>query len=243
MADKIRQLTNANQTDNVSLFAALQSMLQRGKLDTDGMIPATIVSFDRDKNIAVVKPVIQWLSLDDKPVSRHDLTEISVLSLGGGGFHISFPLNPGDLGWIFASDRDLSDFKKELKESPPPTGQTKTFAHGLFIPDVFRQYTINSEDSGAMVIQSTDGKTRISIRKDNIKITAPGNVTIDTPQTTITGKLNVKQLATFEGGITGNTGTAVTLPANTTVGGINVTTHGHIQQNQGSGRTAGGMTS
>lgn len=238
MAEKVRQLTNANQTDKVSLFAALNSMMQRGKLDTDGMIPATVVSYDRKNNVAIIKPVIQWMGLDDMPRSRNELTEISVLSLGGGGFHISFPIKEGDLGWIFAADRDLSNFKKELQESPPPTGRTKSFGDGLFIPDVFRQYTVQSEDSGAMVIQSTDGATRISVRGNNIKITAPSKVTIDTPMVEMTQQLTVQGMATFNGGIKA-TGTA-TLPAGTTIGDIDVSTHGH-EQNGDSGRTSGGM--
>lgn len=243
MADGLKQLTSANQTDSASLFASLQSMLNRGKLDTDGMIPAQIVSFDRAKNTATVKPLIHWVGLDDKPVERWEITEIPVLSLGGGGFHISFPLNAGDLGWIFAGDRDISEFVKELKPAAPPNGRSKQFSDGLFIPDVFRQYTINSEDSSAMVIQSVDGASRISIRGDNIKITTPGNITLDTPMVNMTQQLTVNGKATFKGGIEGQTGTTVTLPANSTVGGINVTTHGHTQQNNGSGRTAGGMTS
>lgn len=240
MDKSIHQLTNTNQSDSVSMEAALRSMLQRRDLDTDGMIPATIVSFDRATNTAVVRPVIQWLSLDDQPKPRHELTEISVLSIGGGGFHISFPLQPGDLGWIFACDRDLSNFKKELAESAPPTGATKTFAHGLFIPDVFRKYTINGADSNAMVIQSVDGATRISISNGNINITAPTKVTIDTPQVEMTTDLVVQGLATFNGGVVGANGTSVTLPAGTTIGGINVSNHGH-EQNGDSGRTSGGM--
>lgn len=240
MADKITQLTSANPEDNSSLFASLMSMLHRGKLDTDGMLPATVISYDRDKNVAVVKPVIQWLSLDNKPVERFELTEIHVLSLGGGGFHISFPLKAGDLGWIFAADRDLSDFKKELASGAPPTGRAKSFGDGLFIPDVFRKYTINSADADAMVIQSTDGATRISVSAGAVNITTPDLVKIDTPETIITGNVVVEGEATFLSNINGSEGTEVTLPAGTTIGGINVSTHGH-EQNGDSGRTSGGM--
>ncbi|XAO36863.1 hypothetical protein WP1_224 [Pseudomonas phage WP1] len=44
-----------------------------------------------------------------------------------------------------------------------------------------------------MVIQSTNGATRISIRGDNIKITAPSNVTVDTPQANFTGSSDYRQ--------------------------------------------------
>ncbi|QDH49609.1 baseplate assembly protein [Pantoea phage Kyle] len=240
MAEKITQLTNNNSTDKASLFAALSFMTNQMKLNTDGMIPAKVVSYDRDANVATVKPVIHFLALDGKEIHRDELTQINVLSIGGGGFHISFPLKAGDLGWIFASDRDLTKFKKDLAEGAPSNGQAKTFASGLFIPDVFRQYTINGEDSGAMVIQATDGATRVAIDGNEIRMTAKTLVKIDAPTTQVMKELIVEGLATMNGGVTAKDGTAVTLPSTTTVAGKNVNDHGH-EQNGDSGRTSGGM--
>ncbi|MNZ27639.1 hypothetical protein D3C78_448590 [compost metagenome] len=99
------------------------------------------------------------------------------------------------------------------------------FSDSIFIPDVFRQYTINGEDAGAMVIQSTDGASRISIRADNIKITTPLKVTLDTPTTELTGDLTVGGNTTMVGtlDVTGVT----TLPATTTVAGKAVNGHNH----------------
>lgn len=241
MAEKVSQLTSTNQTDGSSLFASLAGMLHQNKLDTDGMLPARVVSFDRKSNVAEVKPVIHFAGLQEgQTVPRDPLTHINVLSLGGGGFHLSFPLKPGDLGWIFASDRDLSDFTKDLAEGPPRHGQARQFTSGLFIPDVFRQYVIDAEDDGAMVIQSVDGKVKLSLHDDNIVIAAPTKILLRTPLTEISDKLVVQGLATFNGGVTAIAGQAVSLPAETEINGIVVIGHGH-EQNGDSGRTSGGM--
>ncbi|XAO36864.1 baseplate spike protein [Pseudomonas phage WP1] len=67
-----------------------------------------------------------------------------MISMGAGGFHISFPIQQGDIGWIYAADRDTSQFLESLSMSKPNTGRIHKLDHGMFIPDVFRRYTIDS---------------------------------------------------------------------------------------------------
>lgn len=242
-------ILSGQQLDSSSLDAAVRRALQSHAYDEETMLPAIVISFDRKNNVATVQPLIQIQRVDKTLQSRHKLTQINVISLGGGGFNISFPLSEGSLGWIVAGDRDISIYKQELKESPPNTSVPRQFANGLFIPDVMRKYVIADEDADAMVIQSIDGATKISIRRDNIKIAATSKVLVDVPLTEFTkdvlidGNLTVTMLSTLNGGVTAKDGTAVKMPATTTIGGITVIDHGHQQQNNGSGRTAGGMTS
>jgi len=251
-------LTSATPNDDTSLFAALSSMMRQHDISMEGMLPAIVVNYDRAKNVATVKPLITWVGLNDKPRSRFELAEVPALSIGAGNFHISFPISTGDLGWIHAADRDMALFMQTLKESPPNTGTIHKFSSGMFVPDVFRNYVINGEDSGAMVIQSTDSKTRISIRSDNIKITAPSKVLIDVPETEMTGNVTVDKnlivkgtslltgMTNVNGGFSATGGAGGTslcaLPQTTTVAGITVSTHGHIQTGHEAGqRTDGGM--
>lgn len=246
-------ILTGQQLDNSNLVATIQRVLSSYKLDDDSCLPAIVISYDRANNVATVRPLIQIQDVTGAYRSRHPLTSINVLSLGAGGFHISFPMNEGDLGWIVAADRDLAVFKQELTESPPNSSSPRSFAYGIFVPDVMRKYSLNDEDANAMVIQSIDGATRISIRSDNIKITAPTKFIVDCPESEFTGDVTIDKnlivtgtstmtgAATFNGGLEGKAGTAVTLPATTTIDGITVASHGHEQQNNGSGRTAGGM--
>lgn len=239
-----------------TLPAALAAVFGHHGLKTDKLIPAEIVGFDRVKNIATVQPMIMLVDVSDQSRMRNPISQVPVMSLGGGGFHISFPLKKGDLGWILAADRDLSLFLQSLTASIPNTGRKHSFSDSWFIPDVFRKYTINAADSAAMVIQSTDGTTRISISEGVINITAPTSVKVDTPKATFThdveiqGNLTVDQNMTVTGATTVNGGfnangsgaAGVTLPTQTTIGGIVVYGHGHISSGAGS-RTSGGMIS
>lgn len=233
--------------------------LRKYSMNDDNMIPAKVVAFDRDKNIVTVQPMIMWVRIDDQNVSRAQLADLNCISIGGGGFHISFPLKADDLGWIVASDRDLALFKANLEESPPNTNRFHSFSDALFIPDVFRKYVLDAgEKDAAMVIQSTDAATRIAIFEDQIRITAPTIVKITTPlteisqdvhikgnlvvdkNTTVSQNLTVTQNATISGltsangGFTAASGQPCTLPASTTVAGKTVNGHIHTDPQGGS---------
>jgi hypothetical protein len=234
MPSNLNPLISATSSDKQRMGGALDLLFQNNKFRTDGLIPAEVIQFDRARNLATVRPLIMWVDVQDGTHPRHELVDINVISLGAGDFHISFPIKQGDLGWIHASDRDLSQFKATLAQAKPNSGRAKKFEDGWFIPDVFRQYTIAGEDANAMVIQSTNSATRISIRGDNIKITAPVGVTVDTPLATFTGDVVVQK------NITGNQN--LTIAATATVAGIDVNNHGHIS-NVVDARTKGGMIS
>lgn len=230
--------TGSRQEGLPGLMAAA---LSRFAIDDDNLIPARVVAFDRVKNLVTVQPQIMWIGMDDSAQSRHRIANIPCLSIGGGGFHISFPLKQGDLGWIFAGDRDISLFKQTLNESKPNTHRIHKFQDGLFIPDVWRQYALAADADGAMVIQSTDAVTRITIAADHINIDSPVSVNITTPVTNINGnmhvtgdvqldsKLNVDAMTTLNGGFSASAGAALPceLPPTTTVAGKQVDGHDH----------------
>lgn len=216
------------------LATAVEAWMRQQILTDDNVLPAKVISYDRATNVAQVQPMIKIVGLDDSTLSRNPLANIPVISLGGGGFHINFPLKKGDLGWIFACDRDIAIYLETLAESPPNSTRVHDFGDGMFVPDVLRQYTINSGDdtNAAMVIQSTDGTTRISIWENNIQITAPTQVTVNTPQTTFTGNVTIQQNLTVDQN--------ATVTETLTVDGTDVNSHGHISESPGT-RTAGGM--
>ena len=166
--------------------------------DISNRLPAKIISYDREKNRASIQPLIAAVDTAGNIISRNQLASVPVINIGGGNCILSFNLNPGDLGWIQANDRDIAEFLKFYVESAPATNRVHDFNNGVFIPDVMTNYTIDPEDSGNAVLQTTDGTVRVSIFPDKIRLTAP-NVEIggpagaaiarvgDTVRTTITG--------------------------------------------------------
>jgi hypothetical protein len=183
-----------NDTLAGSIRFAFNKLLQQ----VNGMLPAQVIAYDRTTNRVQVQLLIAVVTTDGSRISRPQIASIPVLVLGGGGFMLSFPLNPGDLGWVLANDRDISLFLQDYNESPPNTARIKNFSDGLFIPDIMKGYTIDPEDEAHAVLSSVDGTIRIALWPDKVKITSP--LTLVEGDLTVTGALNA------EGGLSGSGG-------------------------------------
>lgn len=231
------------------LSGTVRLILTKFLQGVDDMLPAKVIAYDRATNRARVQPLIYVVTTDDRQISRAQIASIPVLQMGGGGFVLSFPIKPGDLGWIKANDRDISLFTQFLTESAPNTQRKHNFSDAMFIPDtMFRSVTINAEDAENVVLQSTDGTVRIALFDDKIKITSPRvevvspeivctastSITLDTPLTTITGELvsgvGSGGNATFGGNILTTTG-------DITAGTISLKHHTHNGVMPGGGNT------
>lgn len=162
--------------NNESLAGTLQFAFYKLMQNTNGMLPAQVIAYDRVKNRVQVQLMIAVMTTQGAQVSRPQLASIPVLALGGGGFFLNFNLQAGNLGWVLANDRDISLFLQTYNETAPNTGRVKNFADGLFIPDVMKGYTITDMD--AMVIQNLAGTVKITLSSDTINLTAP-NVNIN----------------------------------------------------------------
>ena len=171
-----------NPNNDDSLVGVFNEVLTDHLKITDDMLPARVINYDRASNRASVQPLIQMIDTDGNLHSRATNSNVPVLLLGAGNFSVSFHLPEGSLGWIKASDRDLSLFRQSLTERAPNTLRMHTFEDSLFIPDVMREQKIAAEDAQAMVIQNTEGTVRISLTSQRIKMTAP-LVDIDGPAT------------------------------------------------------------
>jgi hypothetical protein len=163
-----------NPADLDSITGLLRHVLNKSMQGIDDMLPAQVIAFDRnDPNRVQVQHLILQIDTNGTQIQRGQVASIPVLQLGGGGFVLNFNLNTGDLGWIKANDRDISIFLQSYNQSRPNTYRKKSFSDGVFIPDVMKGYTIDSEDSENMVLQNLDGTIKISLGSDKIKIKAP----------------------------------------------------------------------
>jgi Phage protein Gp138 N-terminal domain len=246
MTDKLTSIIQQLPVEGDDLADALRYAIDRSMMDIDGCLPAMVMSYDRESNTATIQPLINITTTDGTNKRRASFIKTPVISYGGGGFHINFPLAAGDLGWIVACDRDTSLMLQELSAQPAPTARTHSFSSSVFIPDAYRKYTIAGEDSAALVIQSANAQTRISVFSDKIKVTTPSSVTVTSPEiavngdttmngnlqvngnVTITGTLDVQGMSTLSGEM--NTPAA-------SIGGIPFGTHVHSDPQVG---TTGG---
>lgn len=134
--------------------------------------PAQIVSYDRQKNRAVVQILNQTILSDGGKQTKKTLNDIPALVLHGGGFVISLPIKTGDIGWICAADRNISIFKQTLKIFAPATEEKHRYKDSFFVPNYINGFTFSNDDENALLISSLDGTTKISVLDSKITISA-----------------------------------------------------------------------
>lgn len=201
MADSLGNNPNIDPANNSTLVGTIRSAFAHLLRNVDGTLPARVLKYDRDTNRVQVEVLIAMISTSGQQVSRAQIANIPVINIGGGGFLINFPLKPGNLGFIMANDRDISLFLQSFSESPPNTNRVKSFSDSIFIPSVLTEYTIDGGDADDMVIQNLDGTVKITLGTDSITLKTPTAVTIDTPLTTVTGKLVVDGITILNAGL------------------------------------------
>lgn len=165
--------------DNNSLVGTIRFAFSKLLQKTDGMLPATVINYDRTTNRVQVQPQIALVTTGGDIIPRGQIASLPVLLLGGGGFFMSFPLNTGDLGWIIANDRDISNFLQTYAQSTPNTHRVKNFSDALFVPDIMRGYTLSGSATDAVVLQNLDGTVAIAVSNSDVTINAAQTVTIN----------------------------------------------------------------
>lgn len=233
MASIDDQVPSKDPADDGTLAGAFRSIFKKLMQGVDGMLPATVVSYDRVANVATVKPMVQLLTTEGKTLPRATVANVPVLALGGGGFVINFPVMAGDFGWIEASDRDISLYMQSQTDAQPNTTRIHSFSDGRFIPDKMRNYVM-PEDANAetdMIISSIDGMQAVIMQPSGVLVRA-GRITaharIGADITSDSGDINIST-----GGNVNITGASVI------INGIPFETHKHLDTQPGSGESGG----
>lgn len=204
---------SANPADQDNLGGVFNTVLRKFLQGVDDCLPARVVSYDRDTNIATVQPLVSMLTTDNRQVARATVSQVPVFRFGGGGFSLSYPLQANDLGWIKANDRDVSMVMQTFAAGAPNTRRMHSFEDAWFIPDRLRSIVIAGEDADCAVLQSDDGVLKLSIGAGRVKMQAgASSVTVTAAGVAILGVLTINgtpYLAHTHAGVqpgAGNTG-------------------------------------
>jgi len=216
MTDITQTIPAHEPSDTNSLEGLCRLLKDVTLMDLDKVLPGVVQSYDRTTNRAVIKPAITGVAAMGQKIPKDALINIPVLTLQGGGIYLSFPLKPGDKGWLVACDRDISIFKQCLEESSPNSYRKHCFNDAFFIPDKINSLTVAEEDSGALVISTENGGTKFSIKEGAVTITG---------KTTIIGDADINGNLNVSGEVIGH--------------GIELSKHVHSGVQSGSGNTGG----
>lgn len=166
-----QSIPNLNPADTAGPEGVLNHVLKQFSMRLAVRLPGIVQSYDRNNNMVTVLPTPALITGSGGTVERAPLT-MTVLTLAGGGFLFNFPLKPGDTGHIVAFDRDIALFRASLAAAEANTNRLHAWEDSVFIPDKFNDFTVAAEDMTAVVLQSLDGATKISIKDGEINMTA-----------------------------------------------------------------------
>lgn len=148
-------------------YAINQAISQHMRDNVDDMLPATVVSYNAATNRAVVKPLSVMVDSAGKQIEREPIGDIPVYRYGGGGFVVTLPVQPGDFGWLKASDRDIThNLTATGTQARPQTGRTHSFSDGMFYPDTASN--VPGASGSEMSMRSISGGSKLDIGSSNI---------------------------------------------------------------------------
>lgn len=186
MSDYKPSIDPANEA---SMSGSLSAFIRSVLMETDDMLPATVISYDDQSNRAVVKPLIMMGTTSGAKISRARIPNIPVFRFGGGGFFIRFPIKPGDFGWIKSNDRDISlMMQRGGLEDWPNTQRLHSFSDAMFFPDTLKNWIVDGGNIDALTIQSMSGDVCVALHENSLTLSAP-EMNVNVPVTNWNGQL------------------------------------------------------
>lgn len=212
--------------NNIGIY--IQDAIRKAIKEMQTCIPA-IVKEVKSREQVIVSPAIQQTSANWETLSWADVV-LPVYTPQGGKGLLSFPLSAGDTGWIIAGDLDPSLFMQNpSKPARQNVFDRHNYQYGFFLPCKMKNFGIDQEDDGGIVIKNGDTKivikeNEIEIKSNNtLKINANSvNITSEGNNITIDGtnfKNHQHSVGTLQVPVTGAEGSPSTITGST--GGVN----------------------
>lgn len=156
------------------LGASLSGAITQALMQVDGMLPAKVVKVDRTAGRVSVQPMIQMGDTGGNKITRAIVPNIPIMTMGAGGIFASFPVQVGDLGFVFAADRDTSLFHQSQGGMDwPNTERIHQFGDGGFLPLKLFNFSIaGGVLADGFSLQTDDGSTFVTLKAGEIQINA-----------------------------------------------------------------------
>lgn len=138
-------------------------------------LPGRVERYDASKQLADVAPLLkdQVEGQDGKvtPVSLPVLTGVPVVFPGGGGFRVTFPIQPGDLVLLVFSDRSLDKWLAgDGREVDPGASHMHSIADAVALPGL-HTFGAPAADAGTASLKvGVAGGVQIEITDALIKL-------------------------------------------------------------------------
>ena len=205
-------------------YAINQAISQHMRDNVDDMLPATVVSYNAATNRAVVRPLSVMVDSAGRQIEREPIGDIPVYRYGGGGFVVTLPVQPGDFGWLKASDRDIThNLTATGTQARPQTGRTHSFSDGMFYPDTAAN--VPGASGSEMSMRSISGGSKLDIGSSNIGLTS-STMTATIPTTTWDGNITMPPGRAISSGGSSFGSSGISLGGGASAGGTTISPGG-----------------
>lgn len=142
----------------------IQDMVDKQLMDTHTAMPATVVSYDYDKNLAVVQPALKRkFKKDPAAVSLPLITNVPVCFPRMGKGHIRFPVNAGDEGAVVFQERSIDRWLSLGGAVDPEDSRKHHLSDAIFFPGLTSQVNVMSSKAKKTSLEIKNDKGWIEI--------------------------------------------------------------------------------
>jgi hypothetical protein len=160
----------ATPTFTEMLSAAMDS---RAK-DINIALPGTIVSYDPATQSCSVKPLIRDIFRDEEGEDVTDslpiINKVPVMTFGGGGYRITFPIKKGDPVLIIFCDRSIDKWLATGGEVDPRDGRRHNLNDAIVIPGLRSFKTPVSDVDEAHLTIGEEGGVQAKFTGSDIQV-------------------------------------------------------------------------
>lgn len=206
-------------------------------------LPGIVQGFDPDALTVTVQPAVRGSIADERgavsAVHLPVLPDVPVVFPHGGGYSLTFPIQPGDECVVVFASRCIDGWWQSGGVQAPAEQRMHDLSDGIAIPGPWSQATkIGGVSTATTQLRSDDGQTFVEVDQGVVTLKAPQKIVLAAPLIEVEGAIRQTgtqgQGSTMQGGLT-NTGGQVTS------NGITLETHVHNGVEPGPGTTGGAM--
>lgn len=259
-----------NQNDG--LEGLLHQYIRNAQAGVFTAMPARVLKADLSEQKVDVQLLQNRLNTDDTSTERPPILSVPLMFQGSKSSQFSFPVSAGDTVLIVFGMRDIDRFKAGSSQAHDPrTNRKYNRQDAIAIPGLFSfnqarnnpsKHSLDHSTDDAVVVSnigtSNENEVRLKASGDIIinspskvevncttaEVNASESVTIDTPETTVTGSLRVEGMLTYVAGMTGSGGSStatitgdVVVTGEVVSNGVVLDSHTHNGVETGSGNT------
>jgi hypothetical protein len=146
-----------------SLSDAVSAATHAERVDIWTSLPGRLVSFDPATQRATVETCLMPRH-NGKAVPMTQLKDVPVEFPRGGGFAMTWPLQPGDGGQVTFQARDIGAWEGGQAVAPAPTARMHDLSDAVFRPGLEpKPAALTNYNTENFEIRSLDGQTKIEI--------------------------------------------------------------------------------